>query len=168
MAPSFYVGYMEEPYLPVELKYDWRKLQFAPFKLPGRFMPAQKQSEHDAITLRARDVPLPRCNVTLGSYIDEERLKESWRLIHNITSLYPGSDQSGGIFLYPRQTMLLPYLVQRQIALKAPNYYEPFRVCETGKSSQTALETLNVSHDTTLFHTHATLKMAKNSQHSKR
>ena len=151
MAPSFYVGYMEKPYLLVELKYDWRKLQFAPIKLPGRFMPAQKQSEHDAITLRTRDVPLPRCNVTLGSYIDEERLKESWRLIHNITSLYPGSDQSGGIFLYPRQTILLPYLVQRQIASKTPNYYEPFRVCETGESSQTALETLNVSHETTLF-----------------
>ena len=39
----------------------------------------------------------PMCNATLSTYIDEEMLQDSWEMIERITSLYPGSDVSGGI-----------------------------------------------------------------------
>ncbi len=139
MAPSFYVGHSEQTdrklALPL-LSYDWRTKQFVATKLPGMLTPRITQSKYD---VRFNKVVLqPRCNATLSTYIDEGMLKESWELVHNITSLYPESDVSGGIFLYPRQMILLTYLVQRQIALRAEINEasdEPFRICETGFGS---------------------------------
>jgi hypothetical protein len=73
------------------------------------------------------------CNATITSYIDEQILQESWELVENITSLYPGSEVSGGIFLYPRQTILIAYLVQKEIASRQRSRNpKPFRICETG------------------------------------
>lgn len=139
MAPSYYVGYSEQTgklRLP-ELKYDWMKNRFAAPKLPGYLVP-KAQSKYLDMSFN-RNVLSPRCNATLGFYVDEAMLDDSWQLIHNITSQFPGSDVSGGIFLYKRQTILLAYLVQQQIASRAAkggrNYLEPFRICETGFGS---------------------------------
>ena len=141
MAPSFHVGHSEQSdrkLLLPPLSYDWRTTRFAATKLPGLLVPRKTQSKYDVSF--NRNMLSPRCNATLGSYIDEGMLQESWRLIHNITSLYPGSDVSGGLFLYPRQTILLTYLVQREIASRAAKNtasenLEPFRICETGFGS---------------------------------
>jgi hypothetical protein len=68
-------------------------------------------------------------------------LQESWKLINNITSLFPGADVSGGIFLYPRQTLLLTYLLQREVSSRARGLIQTqktqkrFRICETGFGS---------------------------------
>eukprot|EP00571_Detonula_confervacea_P000538 CAMPEP_0172318456 /NCGR_PEP_ID=MMETSP1058-20130122/34927_1 /TAXON_ID=83371 /ORGANISM="Detonula confervacea, Strain CCMP 353" /LENGTH=1694 /DNA_ID=CAMNT_0013033295 /DNA_START=295 /DNA_END=5379 /DNA_ORIENTATION=+ len=142
MAPSFYVGHSERPgkLLPLpELRYDWRTMRFAAPRLPGLLLPKNKQIKYD-VSFNEENMLPPRCNATLGSYIDDAMLQDSWRLIGNITSLYPGSDVSGGIFLYPRQTILLTYLVQRELASRAAekrnsNNLEPFRICETGFGS---------------------------------
>lgn len=138
MAPSFYVGHSEQmmkKYPMPMLNYDWRNTRrFVAPKLPGLLVPKETKSKYDVAY--NKEVLPPRCNTTLGSYIDEEILYDSWKLIHNITLLYPGSEVSGGIFLYPRQSMLISYLIQREIASRAAqNDFEPFRVCETGFGS---------------------------------
>ena len=114
-----------------ELRYDWRTMRYVAPRLPGMLLPKYKNKYDVNFN---RDVFPPKCNATLGSYIDEEILHNSWQLIHNITSSYPASDISGGIFLYPRQAILLTYLVQRQISSRAVKS-EPFRICETGFGS---------------------------------
>lgn len=139
MAPSFYVGHSEESKktltMPM-LRYDWRTNKFAAPKLPGVIVQKDTETKYDV--QYNEKVVSPYCNATIGSYIDEDMLQDSWQLIDNITSLYPGSDISGGIFLYKRQTILLTYLVQREIASRAAEKrdaggsLEPFRVCETG------------------------------------
>jgi len=139
VAPSFYVGHSEQGQkfsLPVP-NYDWRRTRFVANKLPGILVPRIAQSKYDVSFNKY--VLRPRCNATIGSYMDEGMLEDSWQLINNITSLYPESDVSGGIFLYPRQMILLTYLVQRQIiAFMAENILTsdtPFRICETGFGS---------------------------------
>jgi hypothetical protein len=68
----------------------------------------------------------PMCNATLSTYIDEEMLRDSWEMIELITSLYPGSDVSGGI-------MLITYLIQKEIAPRQSSANpKPFKICETG------------------------------------
>lgn len=135
LAPSFYIGHSQQEKkllaLPV-LRYDWRSRRFAASKLPGLMVPMNPNPKYDVGF--NRNILSPRCNATLGSYIDEEMLQDSWQLIHNITSLFPGSDVSGGIFLYPRQAILLTYLLQREIASRA-KVSKPFRICETGFGS---------------------------------
>lgn len=139
MAPSFYVGHSEQmmsKYPMPMLNYDWRETRlFVAPRLPGKLVTKETKSKYDVAYNKV--VLPPRCNATsLASYIDEEMLHDSWNLIHNITLLYPGSDVSGGIFLYPRQSMLLSYLIQNEIASRAArNNFEPFRVCETGFGS---------------------------------
>ena len=131
MAPSFYVGNSEKHISPPPLKYDWRRMQFAPIKLPGRSVPQEKQNKYNVSF--NRDVSLPKCNATLASYIDEGMLHDAWRLIRNVQSQYPGADASGGVFLYPRQAMLLTYLVQNALtSIDQSLVNEPFRICETG------------------------------------
>mmetsp|Transcript_27789 Transcript_27789/g.47000 ORF Transcript_27789/g.47000 Transcript_27789/m.47000 type:complete len:563 (-) Transcript_27789:166-1854(-) len=142
MAPGFYVGHSEQfelrKYNLPLLDYDWNIQQFVAPTLPGRFVP-KKQIKYD-VALN-RNVPSPVCNTSfLDHYIDTGMLEESWQLINNITTIYPGSDVSGGIFLYPRQAMLLVYLVQREVASKVPigsrlETVKPYRVCETGFGS---------------------------------
>ena len=134
MAPSFYVGHSETTTktlpLPI-LRYDWKSNKFVASKLPGYLVPRDYgQSKYEVKT--NTHISPPQCNLTLGSYIDGNIIQESWQLIDNITSLYPESDISGGIFLYKRQSIILAYLVQ-QAALK--NGPRPFRVCETGFGS---------------------------------
>lgn len=136
MAPGFYVGHSEQfdlrKYNLPMLEYDMKRQQFVAVTLPGQFLP-KRQIKDVALN---RNVPSPVCNTSLlDDYIDTSMLEESWQLIDNITSLFPKADVSGGIFLYPRQTMLLVYLVQREIALRTPNGQKPFRVCETGFGS---------------------------------
>ena len=143
MTPSFYVGHSEDSgnELPMPmLRYDWRTNKFAAPKLPGVIVQKDTETKYE-VQYNEKIVPPTSCNVTIGSYIDEDMLHDSWQLIDNITSLYPGSDISGGIFLYKRQTILLTYLVQLEIASRAAKKrdaggsLEPFRVCETGFGS---------------------------------
>ncbi len=138
MAPGFYVGHSEQfnvkKYNLPLLDYDWNKQKFVASTLPGRLVP-KKQSKYDVAF--NRNVPTPVCNTTfLDRYINTGMLEESWQLIKNITSLHPGSDVSGGIYLYPRQAMLIVYLVQQEVASRAiigsRQTSKPFRVCETG------------------------------------
>ncbi|KAL7552327.1 hypothetical protein ACHAWF_015555 [Thalassiosira exigua] len=140
LAPSFYVGHSEQKKydLEPELKYDWKSEKFAARKLPGLLLPLDQQYKYDVQP--NRNVSIPRCNQTLDSYVDENMLRDSWGMIDKITELYPGSDVSGGIFLYQRQQLLIAYLVQQEIASRAadgldPNNVKPFRVCETGFGS---------------------------------
>ena len=81
----------------------------------------------------------PNCNVTLGSYVDEDMVRDSWKMIEEITSMYPGSDVSGGIFLYPRQTILLSYLIQKEVSFmkhtSKKKKFKRMRICETGFGS---------------------------------
>jgi hypothetical protein len=141
MAPGFYVGHSEQNMklgLP-ELNYDWDKQQFIAKKLPGRLLPRKTKNKYE-VALNT-GISLPVCNNTLSSYIDEMMLQESWQLINNITSLFSGADVSGGIFLYPRQALLLTYLVQREVSSKARGLIQTqetqkrFRICETGFGS---------------------------------
>ncbi len=139
MAPGFYVGYSEQfdvrKYNLPMLDYDWIQHKFVAPTLPGRLV-LKKQSKYD-VALN-RNVQPPVCNATLlDHYIDTDMLEDSWQLINNVTSLHPGSDVSGGIYLYPRQAMLLVYLVQREVASRAnmQKILQPFRVCETGFGS---------------------------------
>lgn len=121
------------------LNYDWRNERFVAPKLPGVLSERDDSSKY-SVDLN-ENVAAPKCNATLGSYINEEILQDSWRNIDNITALYPGAPVSGGIFLYPRQTTLLTYLIQKEIASRAAKKknadgsLEPFRVCETGYGS---------------------------------
>lgn len=142
MAPGFHVGHSEQFHLkkynlPM-LDYDWNRHKFVAPTLPGRLVP-KKQSKYEVVL--NRNVQPPVCNTTsLGHYIDTDMLEESWQIINNITSLHPGADVSGGIYLYPRQAMLLVYLVQREVAARAKirkrqKTLQPFRVCETGFGS---------------------------------
>lgn len=142
MAPGFYVGHSEQfdvkKYNLPLLDYDWNRRKFVAPTLPGQLL-LKKQSKYD-VALN-RNVSPPVCNTTfLDHYIDTGMIEESWQLINNITSLHPGSDVSGGIYLYPRQAMLLVYLVQREVASRArmrnsQKTLQPFRVCETGFGS---------------------------------
>lgn len=140
MAPSFYVGHSEQDkkrQQPI-LDYDWRTNRYTPAKLPGFRAPSAQQYRVE-IGFN-HNVSSPGCDSTLASYVDETVLSRSWQLIGNITSLYPGSDVSGGIYLYRRQSILLAYLVQQQIASQqarksSQNNLEPFRICETGFGS---------------------------------
>ena len=138
IAPSFYVGQSERitsRMFAVPLpKYNWERARFEPARLPGEtFYKPEKIKYH--LSLR-QDVKSPGCNATLGSYIDENMLSDSWQMIQNITALYPASDVSGGMFLYERQALLLAYLVQRErAAMAAATSNEKFLICETGFGS---------------------------------
>ena len=149
MSPGFYVGYSTETIksrLPMPaLNYDWRIRKFSGLKLPGYHV-SKFNTPKNQVSMNTNVLP-PSCNSTLASYIDEKALQDSWQLIQNITSMYPGSDVSGGIFLYRRQTILLSYLLQSEIASRAAKKdsngkLEPFRVCETG---------FGAGHSTSLF-----------------
>ena len=65
-----------------------------------------------------------------------------WKKIEDITAEeeYQNSKISGGIFLYPRQTLLLYELIQQNLKKRTSN--RPYRVCETGFGS---------GHSTALF-----------------
>ena len=65
-----------------------------------------------------------------------------WKEIEDITAEeeYQNSKISGGIFLYPRQTLLLYELIQQNLKKRTSN--RPYRVCETGFGS---------GHSTALF-----------------
>ena len=135
LPASFYVGYSERPQLlhgKPNLQYNWETQQFIPLR------PIGVQSQK----LKAKHIAKPNppivqveCNATLGQYINEDMLIESWKMIENITALYyAGSEVSGGIFLYPRQAIALSYLLQKEITSKVRRIDEKqrFRVCETG------------------------------------
>ena len=138
MAPSFYVGHSQQEikkYPLTLLTYDWKSHQFAAPKLPGR-MTQKTEIKYDDVALN-RNVIAPSCNATIGSYINEKMLQDSWGIIDNITALFPAADVSGGIFLYPRQSILLTFLIQREIDSRVAKNgnsknLEPFRICETG------------------------------------
>ena len=141
IAPGFYVGHSEQmrsgKFSLTELWYEWNKKRFEARRLPG-YKLLRRSPKYEVA--RNRNVTLPTCNTFLGQYIDEKMLEESWQHINGITNRYPGSDVSGGIFLYPRQTMLLTYLVQREVASRssingASGKPKPFRICETGFGS---------------------------------
>ena len=142
MAPGFYVGHSEQfdlkKYNLPLLDFDWNSQQYVAAALPGRSVPKREIKYDVALN---RNVSSPVCNTSfIDNYIDTVMLEEVWQLINNITSLFPGADVSGGIFLYPRQAMLLVYLVQREVASRAsigngPEKLKPFRVCETGFGS---------------------------------
>ena len=135
-SASFYVGFSErlQLYGKPNLRYDWETKQFIPLRPVG--VESQK--------LKAKHVVKPNppiiqieCNATLDQYINEDMLIESWNMIENITALYPGSEVSGGIFLYPRQAIVLSYLLQKEITsqVRRMDKKDPFRVCETGFGS---------------------------------
>lgn len=140
VAPSFYVGQSEmitAPIFAVPLPtYNWERARFEPARLPGEtFYKKPEKNKYHSFALQ-QDVKTPGCNATLGSYIDENMLSDSWQMIQNITSLFPASDVSGGIFLYERQALLLAYLVQRESAsMAAATSNKQFVICETGFGS---------------------------------
>lgn len=141
MAPSFYIGHSEQPnkYHVPGLIYDRKSQAFIPRKPNGILSPAPERSF--VMKPQHREVTKPLCNTTLDSYINQEVLRESWEMIENITSRYNGAEVSGGIFLYPRQSILLAYLIQQEIASTSrrvnakTKQLEPFRICETGFGS---------------------------------
>ena len=139
LAPSFYVGQSEKitkKLFAVPLPtYSWERARFEPARLPGQTFYKPEKNKYRSIALQ-QDVKTPGCNATLGSYIDENMLSDSWQMIENVTSLYPASDVSGGIFLYKRQALLLAYLVQRESAsMAAAASDKQFLICETGFGS---------------------------------
>ena len=135
MVPNFYIGYSEKVFAETTMQYDWTTMRFIPHKLPGVSRMKDKQRKYNVRFNKY--VQAPKCNSTIDSYIDEKMLQDSWQLIENITAIFPNSSVSGGVFLYPRQALLLVYLIQREIASRTIDSanLEPFRICETGFGS---------------------------------
>ena len=92
-------------------------------------------------------------DVTNTTTFDQEAgndIEEIWSDIDNITSLHPNTKVSGGIFLYPRQSMFLIHLINTIMQSNNNNNHkntnnshlsnsnaninreQPFRICETG------------------------------------
>eukprot|EP00956_Cyclotella_meneghiniana_P022772 scaffold43433_cov74-Cyclotella_meneghiniana.AAC.6 len=136
MAASFYIGFSErlQPYGKPNLRYDWETKQFIPLRPVG--VESQKLMAKHVVKPNPPIIQI-ECNATLDQYINEDMLIESWNMIENITALYPGSEVSGGIFLYPRQAIVLSYLLQKEITsqVRRMDKKDPFRVCETGFGS---------------------------------
>ena len=97
LSPNFYVGHSEQPLEPTLIHYDMKTARFKAKKLFGVKEITDDQSKYE-VSLH-KYPPSPHCNSTIGSYVNEDMLQYSWELIHNITSLYPGSKVSGGIFV---------------------------------------------------------------------
>jgi hypothetical protein len=128
------VGHSEKKLGMTELIYDWKSQRFVANKPFGIMSPTPEKKYSVRINT---DIAKPMCNAKLGSYVNEEILKDSWKVIEHITALYPGTGISGGIFLYPRQAILISYLIQQEIASKVPaniqsSNLKPFTICETG------------------------------------
>lgn len=116
------------------LLYNWQIHRFVAKRPPGSSL-LKLDAKYSVKPNTA--IMIPNCNVTLGSYIQEDMLKDSWEMIESIAAMYPGSDVSGGIYLYPRQTILISYLIQKEMAFtkQKSKKSKQFRICETGFGS---------------------------------
>jgi len=79
---------------------------------------------------------------TEASLFAEGNFQRIWKRIDGITTKeqYKNSKISGGIFLYPRQTLLLSELIEEKLQNRTLS--RPYRICETGFGS---------GHSTALF-----------------